>query len=176
MQLQLLSDKSAETVPSKACSCQKFLKSAFLKILTHFTNGCIVISHTIDNNSNNIDYCPNNSSLDRYTQNVVLDIFEEVSEFIPARSFLIVVNVVLRLFNPVNNYILEPRTSSFVPMYCHTFVWHCYANSNILHIFQPITAQLWNLECTAVLWLVKRLEEGLKKNQVFSELIIWWIN
>ena len=132
----------------------EIFKKSLLKKLTHFTTGCISISHKIDNDSNDIDYCPNNSSLDCYTQNVVLDIFEEVSEVIPARSFLIVVNVVLRLFNPVNNYILEPRTSFFVPMYCHTIVWRCYANSNILHIVQPIlnstALESWMHSCIVV--------------------------
>ena len=89
------------------------------KELTLFTCICLRISHLIDNDRNDIDYCPNNSSLDCYTQNVVLDIFEEI---FPARSFLIVVNVVLRLFNPAKNYILKPRTSFFVPIYRHMFM------------------------------------------------------
>ena len=79
----------------------EILEKCLLKKLTPFTTGCIGVSHNIENNSNDIDYCPNNSSLDCYTQNVVLDIFEEVSEVSPARSLFFVVNVVLRLFNPV---------------------------------------------------------------------------
>ena len=94
----------------------QFFKKCLLKKLTVCTTGCVAISYVIDYNSNNIEYCPNNGSLDRYTQNGVLDIFEEVSEGVPARFFLIVVNVVLRLFNPVNNYILSLK---------HLFLFRC---------------------------------------------------
>ena len=83
-------------------------KKCRLKKLTLFTTGFPAISYAIGNNSNDIDYCPNNSSLDRYTQNVVLDIFEEVSEVSPTRSFF-VVNVVYRLFNSAKNYIIKPK-------------------------------------------------------------------
>ena len=135
MQLRFFA-KSEEMMPFKEFLLE-ILKILPFKKLTLFTFGCIYISQIIEKNSNKIDYCPNNSSLDCYTQNVVLDIFEEVSEVSPARSFLIVVNVVLRLFNSAKNYIIKPKSSFFVLMYCHTMkvVWRCNANSNILTSF-----------------------------------------
>ena len=42
-------------------------------------------------------------------------------------------------------------------------------NDFILHSFQPIIAQICNLECTAILELIERWEEGFF--QVFSEAI-----
>jgi hypothetical protein len=106
MQQEIMAIDFARFSSQSLCLTPSAIKRSPLKKLTLFTLGFPAISYAIDNNSNNIEYCPNNGSLDRYTQNGVLDIFEEVSEGVPARSFLIVVNVVLRLFNPVNNYIL----------------------------------------------------------------------
>ena len=59
---------------------------------------------------------------------------------------------------------LNPRISAFFLLHC-TVIRSCDWNSNLVLIYQPITAQLWNLNCHVIGWKMSRKLELYRRTE-----------
>ena len=71
----------------------------------------------------------------------------------------------------LSKYLAAAASIYFFPSHCRTIVREFNRNSNLMHLFQPITGQLYSWYCRTVLSLIKAYKQ--KVGNVYHQLV-WY--